>query len=214
MKTTHRARAIRVVALLASAFIGIVPAGASAAPDHGGTLTWLVTPEPASIVPLTTTAGGNAEIGPKVVEGLLTYDRNLNPKPLLATSWVVSTDGLQYRFNLRRGVKWHDGKPFTSADVAFSILTLKQVHPRGRSTFANVTDVKTPDPYTAVIELSRPAPFLLTALAGTESPIIPRSRSLTSTGSLCVFCRTARRALRRWSRALPISATRPSRYRM
>jgi len=174
MKTTHRARAIRLVALLASAFIGIVPAGASAAPDHGGTLTWLVTPEPASIVPLTTTAGGNAEIGPKVVEGLLTYDRNLNPKPLLATSWVVSTDGLQYRFNLRRGVKWHDGKPFTSADVAFSILTLKQVHPRGRSTFANVTDVKTPDPYTAVIELSRPAPFLLTALAGTESPIIPR----------------------------------------
>ncbi|MBW8837538.1 MAG: ABC transporter substrate-binding protein [Burkholderia sp.] len=115
----------------------MVPAGASAAPDHGGTLTWLVTPEPASIVPLTTTAGGNAEIGPKVVEGLLTYDRNLNPKPLLATSWVVSTDGLQYRFNLRRGVKWHDGKPFTSADVAFSILTLKQVHPRGRSTFAN-----------------------------------------------------------------------------
>ena len=134
MKPTHGARAIRLVALLASALIGIVPAGASAAPEHGGTLTWLVTPEPASIVPLTTTAGGNAEIGPKVVEGLLTYDPNLNPKPLLATSWVVSPDGLQYRFNLRRGVKWHDGKPFTSADVAFSILTLKQVHPRGRST--------------------------------------------------------------------------------
>ncbi|MGF6820695.1 peptide/nickel transport system substrate-binding protein [Paraburkholderia atlantica] len=147
---------------------------AQAEPNHGGTLTWLVTPEPASIVPLTTTAGGNAEIGPKVVEGLLTYDKNLNPQPLLATAWSVSKDGLEYRFTLRRGVKWHDGKPFTSADVAFSILTLKQVHPRGRSTFANVTDVKTPDPYTAVIELSKPAPFLLTALAGTESPIIPK----------------------------------------
>ncbi|MEM5297761.1 ABC transporter substrate-binding protein [Burkholderia sp. JPY481] len=147
---------------------------AQAEPNHGGTLTWLVTPEPASIVPLTTTAGGNAEIGPKVVEGLLTYDKNLNPQPLLATAWSVGKDGLEYRFTLRRGVKWHDGKPFTSADVAFSILTLKQVHPRGRSTFANVTDVKTPDPYTAVIELSKPAPFLLTALAGTESPIIPK----------------------------------------
>ncbi|HXZ07795.1 MAG TPA: ABC transporter substrate-binding protein, partial [Paraburkholderia sp.] len=145
-----------------------------AAPNHGGTLTWLVAPEPASIVPLTTTAGGNAEIGPKVVEGLLTYDKDLNPEPLLATAWSVSPDGLQYRFSLRHGVKWHDGKPFTSADVAFSILTLKQVHPRGRSTFANVTDVKTPDPYTAIVELSKPAPFLLTALSGSESPIIPK----------------------------------------
>ena len=161
-------------AVFAFALIAASPAPALAAPNHGGTLTWLVTPEPASIVPLTTTAGGNAEIGPKVVEGLLTYDKDLNPQPLLATAWSVSKDGLQYRFNLRHGVKWHDGKPFTSADVAFSILTLKQVHPRGRSTFANVTDVKTPDPYTAIIELSKPAPFLLTALSGSESPIVPK----------------------------------------
>jgi peptide/nickel transport system substrate-binding protein len=150
------------------------PLTAAAAPASGGTLIWLVTPEPSSIIPLTTTAGGNAEIGPKVVEGLLTYDKDLNPEPLLATAWSVSKDGLQYRFTLRQGVRWHDGKPFTSADVAFSILTLKQVHPRGRSTFANVTDVKTPDPYTAIVELSKPAPFLLTALSGSESPIIPK----------------------------------------
>ena len=147
---------------------------AMAEPNHGGTLTWLVAPEPSSIVPLTTTAGGNAEIGPKVVEGLLTYDKNLNPQPLLATAWSVSDDGLRYQFTLRHDVRWHDGQPFTSADVAFSILTLKQVNPRGRSTFANVVDVKTPDPYTAIIELSKPAPYLLTALAGTESPIIPK----------------------------------------
>jgi peptide/nickel transport system substrate-binding protein len=129
---------------------------------------------PASIVPLTTTAGGNAEIGPKIVEGLLTYDYDLKPKPLLATACSQSKDGLQYTFALRKGVKWHDGKDFTSADVAFSILTLKQVHPRGRGTFANVVDVKTPDPHTAVIVLSKPSPFLLTALAATESPIVPK----------------------------------------
>jgi peptide/nickel transport system substrate-binding protein len=161
-------------ALMAFTLIEASPAPALGAPDHSGTLTWLVTPEPASLIPLATTAGGNAEIGPKVVEGLLTYDTELNPQPLLASGWSVSKDGLQYRFTLRRGVKWHDGKPFTSADVAFSILTLKQVHPRGRSTFANVVDVKTPDPYTAIVELSKPAPFLLTALSGSESPIIPK----------------------------------------
>ena len=65
----------------------------------GGTLNWAISPVPASIVPLTTTAGGNTEIGPKIVEGLLTYDPKLNPKPLLATAWSVSKDGLQYRFD-------------------------------------------------------------------------------------------------------------------
>ena len=158
------------LALAASAFA----AQASADGRSGGTLNWVVTPEPASITPLTTTAGGNCEIGPKVVEGLLTYDFDLNPKPLLATAWSVSKDGLQYRFTLRKGVQWHDGKPFTSADVAFSILTLKQYHPRGRSTFANVVKVLTPDAHTAVILLAKPSPFLLTALASTESPIVPK----------------------------------------
>lgn len=143
-------------------------------PAHGGTLNWIVTPEPASILPLTTTAGTNAELGPKIVEGLLTYDYDLNPQPLLATAWKVSDDGLRYTFSLREGVKWHDGKDFTSADVAFSVLTLKQVHPRGRAIFANVSEVQTPDAHTAIIVLSKPAPYLITALAGTESPIVPK----------------------------------------
>src|SRR5690606_41550007 len=63
---------------------------AAAQPAHGGTLNWIVTPEPASFIPLTTTAGTNAELGPKVVEGLLTYDNDLNPLPLLATDWKSS----------------------------------------------------------------------------------------------------------------------------
>ncbi|NLC37118.1 MAG: ABC transporter substrate-binding protein, partial [Alcaligenaceae bacterium] len=70
---------------------------------HGGSLNWIVTPEPASFIPLTTTAGTNAELGPKVVEGLLTYDDDLNPLPLLATQWEISDDGLQYPFTLREG---------------------------------------------------------------------------------------------------------------
>jgi peptide/nickel transport system substrate-binding protein len=129
----QRKHIIGIAFIMALAIVSI-RGTAAATPAHGETLTWIVTPESASIVPLTTTAGGNAELGPKVVEGLLTYDKDLNPKPLLATAWSVSKDGLQYRFTLRHGVRWHDGQPFTSADVAFSILTLKEVHPRGRST--------------------------------------------------------------------------------
>lgn len=165
---------LRLVGALALAVAAVFTSAAEAAPKSGGTLTWIVTPEPASVIPLTTTAGGNAEIGPKIVEGLLSYDNDLNPKPQLATAWETSKDGLRYTFTLRQGVKWHDGKDFTSADVAFSILTLKQVHPRGRGTFANVVEVQTPDPYTAVVVLSKPAPHLITALAGAESPIVPK----------------------------------------
>jgi peptide/nickel transport system substrate-binding protein len=75
---------------------------------------------------------------------------------------------------VRHGVKWHDGQDFTSADVAFSIELLKTVHPHGRSTFANVSAVETPDPYTTIIVLSKPAPYLIAALNASESPIVPK----------------------------------------
>ncbi|MGE0800389.1 MAG: ABC transporter substrate-binding protein [Lautropia sp.] len=171
----RRARRHAVAAVIVATLAAVLAATpADAQPKQGGTLNWIVNPIPASLVPLTTTAGGNTEIGPKVVEGLLTYDYQLRPLAKLATAWKLSDDGLQYRFELRKGVKWHDGKDFTSADVAFSILTLKQHHPRGRSTFANVTEVATPDPHTAVIVLDKPSPFLLTALSAAESPIVPK----------------------------------------
>ncbi|KAF1023678.1 MAG: Periplasmic dipeptide transport protein [Paracidovorax wautersii] len=163
----------RVLAVLASAAAALLP-HLALAQQSGQALTWVVDPEPSSLVPLVTTAGGNTEIGPKVVEGLLTYDRQLQPRPLLATEWTVSPDGLRYSFKLRQGVKWHDGQPFTSANVVYSIQTLKQAHPRGRVTFANVTAIKAPAPDRVELELSKPAPYLLTALASAESPIVPR----------------------------------------
>jgi peptide/nickel transport system substrate-binding protein len=51
----------------------------------------------------------------------LNYTPDLTPIPQLATAWSVSDDGLRYTFTLRKGVKWHDGRDFTSADVAYSI---------------------------------------------------------------------------------------------
>lgn len=163
------------LAAVASVLLAASAVAQTSAPARsGGTLNWIIALEPALFVPVTTSAGSTCDLGPKVVEGLLTYDYKLNPIPLLAAAWSVSKDGLEYRFELRKGVKWHDGKDFTSDDVAFSILTLKQFNPRGRSTFANVESVRTPDPHTAVLVLSKPVPYLLTALSGTESPIIPK----------------------------------------
>lgn len=140
------------------------------APRRGGTLNMLINPEPPVLVSIFQTTGPALVASSKVLEGLLAYDFDLKPKPQLATAWKVADDGLKYTFTLRENVKWHDGQPFTSADVAFSIDLLKSVHPRGRSTFANVTRVSTPDARTAVIELAKPAPYLLKALSAGSRP--------------------------------------------
>ncbi|MBB4112817.1 ABC-type transport system substrate-binding protein [Rhizobium sp. BK226] len=103
-------------------------------PQSGGTLNFIVEPEPPTILALAHTAGGTQKVSPKITEGLLTYDFDLTPKPQLATEWSIADDGLSYTFKLRPNVKWHDGKPFTADDVAYSIGLLKQVHPRGRGT--------------------------------------------------------------------------------
>jgi peptide/nickel transport system substrate-binding protein len=57
-------------------------------------------------------------------DSLLELDPSLNVRPLLAESWEVSKDGLTYTFKLKKGVKWHDGKPFTARDVAFTFYSV------------------------------------------------------------------------------------------
>ena len=148
------------------------PAADAQQPKHGGTLRFVMKYEPPTLSVLNNTS--TTTTSPKIWDGLLTYDVDLKPLPMLATSWKVSPDGLEYTFNLREGVTFHDGKPFTSADVAFSILRLKAGHPRGRGTFANVTEVKTPDAKTAVVVLSKPSPYMMVALGPSESAMVPK----------------------------------------
>jgi peptide/nickel transport system substrate-binding protein len=147
---------------------------AAAAPKQGGTATFLLSAEPPVLTTIAHTAFNSVFVSAKVTEGLLTYDFDLAPRPLLAREWTVSDDGLRYTFKLRDGLKWHDGKPFSSADVAYSIATIKEVHPRGRNTFLNLVDIQTPDPLTVTLVLSKPAPYLITALAAPETPIVPK----------------------------------------
>lgn len=154
--------------------VGLVsrPSFAQSQPKHGGTLVVVAASEPPTLTGVVHT--GVTDFTGKHTEGLLTYDFDLNPQPLLATSWDVAADGLTYTFGLRPNVKWHDGQPFTSADVAFTLAAIKEGHPRGRVTFAAVSDIQTPDDLTVVLRLDRPAPFLLTALGSFETPIVPK----------------------------------------
>ena len=140
------------------------------------TLNVVIHPEPPVLVSFANTAGTSVTVSSKVLEGLLEYSHDLTPRPQLATAWTVSPDGLEYIFKLREGVKWHDGKPFVAADAAFSILLAKRYHPRGTATFAHLVAAEAVNASTLRLKLSKPAPYLLLALAAGETPILPSHR--------------------------------------
>ncbi len=144
-------------------------------PKRGGTLTYTFHPEPTALSTIATTAVPVSIAASKLYESLLEYDGpGLTPKPGLATSWTVSDDSLTYTFKLRDGVKWHDGKPFTSTDVKFTIeKVVRPFHSRGRTYFGNVIAIETPDPLTVVFKLSAPTPYFLKAFQPSESPMFP-----------------------------------------
>lgn len=156
---------------------GAAASGAFAqTPKKGGTLTYTYQPEPTAISTLATTAVPVSLIATKIYDGLLQYaGAAMEPKPGLAESWTVSPDNLTYTFKLRQGVKWHDGKPFTSADVKFSIETLAlNYHSRGKTYFGNVTAIETPDANTVIIKLKQPVPYFLKAFQPSETPMMPK----------------------------------------
>jgi len=145
------------------------------AQQAGGNLVYIVQPEPPSLAPYLSTSGPIGLVAPKIYQGLLDYDLELNIVPELAESYEISDDGLTVTFNLQKGVQWHDGKPFTSADVQFTIMeVLKKFHPRGPNSFKEVTEIQTPDEHTAIFKLERPAPYMMRSFSGYESPIVPK----------------------------------------
>jgi len=163
--------------IIGSGFTGLalLTACARSSAQSSDTLVVGFSPEPTSLSSASTTAGPTQAISTKIFDGLVTFDATLKPQPQLATSWETAPDGLSFTLHLRQGVRWHDGHPFTSADVAFSLLQVwKQYHSRGRSTFAPVSAVETPDAATVILRLKSPAPYLLSALGSAESQVVPR----------------------------------------
>ena len=93
-------------------------------------------------------------------EGLTRYDASYNIEPALATRWT-NVSPTQVRFDLRKGVKWHDGTPFTADDVVFSFGRIKQPQGTMGIYVAGVADVKKVDDHTVDFMLAGPNPILL-----------------------------------------------------
>ena len=144
--------------------------------DHARTLVAAITADPGHLNPAITTNGGVHTAADLLYDGLISLGDDLKPQPALAERWSVEDGGARYRFFLRHHVRWHDGTPFTSADVKFSFdSVLLRFHARTRASLGPVLlRIDTPDDFTVVFQFRRPYAPLLAQLDVVEAPIIPR----------------------------------------
>ena len=141
------------------------PALAQETPRSGGVLKAAMIGEPPTLDLHWTTAVITQEITFHVYESLFTYDANFAPVPMLAESYTLTPDGRRYTIPLRKGVRFHNGKEMTSADVVASLNRWGKVATTGKAVWRAVEAVEARDPYTVVIHLKEPSGSLLYALA-------------------------------------------------
>jgi peptide/nickel transport system substrate-binding protein len=167
-------RFIGVVATLLAMESVLAPAQAQAGatPVRGGTAVVAIGGEPTTLNPNITSGAPELIVGCMIHDGLVRYAENFKVVPNLATSWEISPDGLAYTFKLASTV-WHDGKPFTSNDVRY---TLKEVSSKYGPNFMAagraIETIETPDPQTVIFRLAKPFGPLLFSLACEQNAAI------------------------------------------
>jgi peptide/nickel transport system substrate-binding protein len=157
-----RRTALLTSAAIAAEVLDPLRAFAQEAPRKGGVFNVHFGAEQRQLNPSIQASTGVYIIGGKIQENLVDLDSNGQPVGVLAESWEASPDGKTITFRLRKGVTWHDGKPFTSADVEFTAMQMwKKILNYGSTLQLFLTAVDTPDPQTAVFRYERPMPLNL-----------------------------------------------------
>ena len=110
-------------------------------------------------------------IAMNIYEALMTRDEANNTIPDLAESYTESPDGMTYTFKLRSGVKFHNGKTLTSADIMASYERYKRVGIE-RDMFKNVASWETPDASTFVIKMSQRQPTFIERISSFSVPVV------------------------------------------
>jgi len=141
-------------------------------PAPGGTYTEAAVGTVKSLNPVLPESTTANDMNALIFNGLTRYNAKRQVVPDLATSWDISADGRVYTFHLRHGVKWHDGVPFSAADVAFTLTAIQ--NPDSRSPLASSWQgVKTDTRSNDVVIFTLPTP-LTSFLDSTTLPIVPR----------------------------------------
>lgn len=166
-------KAISLLAAGALSLCGSTAALSAPAPVQGGTVVYL-----SSKIPSLNPLHSAYEVGlvtSQIYASLTRMNENNEISPYIAESWEVSNGGKTYTFKIAANANFHDGKPVTAQDVAFSFDTVKKLHRFGPQMFGPIESYEYPDPKTLVVHLSKPhGPLLLAATTPRQLPILPK----------------------------------------
>jgi peptide/nickel transport system substrate-binding protein len=165
--------ALAVLLFVASAWLDHRAADAqgspAGSPKRGGVLRVAMIGEPPSLDGHMTTATITREIGAQIFETLYALDGRFETVPHLAESHEAQDGGKRYVIQLRKGVRFHNGKEMGAADVVASLKRWGAVSSTGKTIFKTVEAVEARGPSTVEIRLREPSVILPTAL-GAISP--------------------------------------------
>ena len=167
-------RAWWVLLLVALAGIG----GCHSAPRGPNTVVFLIESSPANLDPRMGTDAQSQRIDALLFDGLVARDARFQFTPALAERWE-QPNPLTLVFHLRNGVRFHDGRPLTARDVAWTIESMTEPERPGAvispkaATYAAIDSIEVPDDRTVVFHLKHPDNFLLTNLSTGAMGIVP-----------------------------------------
>lgn len=168
MKRTTRTKTIAMAFAVA---LGL--SGCSSGAGGGGEHTLVdATGDLPSLNPMFVVSPSVQQVGTSMLEPLVRITDDFEIKPGLATSWEFSDNGNTATFKLRDGVKWHDGKKFTSADVKFNLEEIVPLQSAGSEISERLASVEAPDATTVVLRFKKPYGPLLPAL--TQQFMVPK----------------------------------------
>jgi len=138
------------------------------------TAVMLIESSPLNLDPRIGTDAQSERIGALIFEGLLRRDDNFELQPRLAESWEIP-DPLTYIFHLRHGVRFHDGRPMTSADVKWTLDSMLNgsVRSAKSSAYRYIDHIQAPDEFTVVVRMREPDAALLWNLSDGAIGIVP-----------------------------------------
>ena len=148
-------------------------ATAAGAPQRGGTLVVAFNADPETLDPHITTALLASRVLALIHDNLINRDYDGSFKPALAEKWDISPDGKVYTFTLKKGVKFHSGKDFSSADVKYTFERWLNTE-KSPTSFAikPIDKIEAPDPQTVRFTLKEPYNIFLDQLAGAWAVIL------------------------------------------
>jgi peptide/nickel transport system substrate-binding protein len=165
MRALLSGRFVLILAALVLLGVAASPVAAQEQPKMGGVFKAAMIGEPPSLDLHSTTAVITQQITWHIYEGLYTYDKNYDAVPLLVEGHTLSDQGRTYTFKLRRGVKFHNGKELTSADVVASLKRWGKMSTPGKQVFKDVEGVEAKDSHTVAMYLKEPVAALVMGLA-------------------------------------------------